>query len=233
MRKILLAALILLFIAGCVQKGIEKEKVEITYYCMNHPYCKVAEKYLRKEKFLKIDYCNLSDLGNCSKSAKQNMGYVFTIPTVIYDNKTFNGMFGILDFLRTLKEEGYAINVPKVTTVVDDIISAVKTYKFRNSSLFIKYLENFKNNLSETRVFFFYSPTCPHCRAVEPFVQKMAERVNVTFCNVNDIRNCSIDAKVVMTFSGIRGVPTAVVVNSTFEKVLEGENSVKELEKWI
>ncbi len=233
MKKIMLiSAIMLAFLAiGCVQKSVEK--IEATYYCVDHPYCKVAEKYLRSMNFLKLDYCNLSDIGNCSSKAKQNMQYIFTIPTVIYENKTFNGLFGVLEFMKTLKREGYKVRVPKTVDVVKDIEEDVKAMKSKNSTLFIKYLEEFKSNISKTRVYFFYSPTCPHCMAVEPFVESLTNKTNITFCNVNDMRNCSIDTKIVMTFSGLRGVPTAVVVNSTSAEVLEGEEEVKELGKYV
>ena len=79
-------------------------------------------------------------------------------------------------------------------------------------------------------MYFFYSPYCPHCIKVKPFVEEFANETGmVEFCNVNDPANCTINAKIVASFSGLRGVPSAVIVNSTSEKVLTGEIEVRDL----
>ena len=234
MRKVI--PIILLFlIMGCVGvKNIETKRVEAIYYCINdHPYCRVAEKYLKNIKFLDLDYCNVRDLKNCSNISKKYIGYIYTLPTLIAENKSFNGLFGLLEFMNTLKREGYNIDVPKVSEVLSSIEEVVKNYKSKDVKIFLEYLKEFKNNTTKTRVYFFYSPYCPHCIAVKPYVESLVNKTNITFCNVNDFGNCSSDAKFVATLSGLRGVPTAVVVNSSTAKVLVGEDEIRELEKYV
>ena len=157
---------------------------------------------------------------------------VFAIPTLISDNKTFYGLFGILDFTNYLKEKGYEVKVPSVVDLIDRVESSLKSYN--NTTEMIQQLEDFKKSLNETRVYFFYSPSCPHCLAVKPFVEEFANETGmVEFCDVSDPANCTINAKVVASFSGLRGVPSAVIVNSTSEKVLTGEIEVRDLKNYV
>jgi len=232
MKKLLFLLLICtVAVLGCAQKTNEVEKLEVIYFCADHPYCKAAEEYLDQD-FLEIDYCNLRDVNNCSESARSNLILVVTIPTLISNNKTFYGLFGILDFMNYLKENGYEVDVPSVVDLVDRVELHLKSYN--NTTEMIQQLEDFKKSLNETRVYFFYSPSCPHCLAVKPFVEEFANETGmVEFCDVSDPANCTINAKIVASFSALRGVPTAVIVNSTSEKVLTGEIEVKSLKDYV
>uniref|UniRef100_A0A7C3VE59 Thioredoxin n=1 Tax=Archaeoglobus fulgidus TaxID=2234 RepID=A0A7C3VE59_ARCFL len=60
------------------------------------------------------------------------------------------------------------------------------------------------------RIYFFYSDSCPKCLEVKPYVEKFAERHNLTWCNVANMdSDCSRIAKEL----GIRYVPSLVVVD--------------------
>ncbi len=232
MKKLLFLLLICtITVLGCAQKTGEVEKLEVIYFCADHPYCKATEDYLDLD-FLELDYCNLSDVNNCSESARSNLMQVFTIPALISDNETFYGVFGILDFMNYLKEKRYEVDVPSVVDLVDRVEFHLRSYN--NTTETIQLLEEFKKSLNETRVYFYYSPYCPHCLAVKPFVEEFANETGmVEFCDVSDPANCTINAKIVASFSGLRGVPSAVIVNSTSEKVLTGEIEVRDLKNYV
>jgi len=231
MRK-LLPVILLFLVFGCL--GVQK--VEVVYYCTSeHPYCKIVDKYLDEIKFLSIDYCNVRDFNNCSKNAKDFAGYIYVLPTLVVENKSFSGLFGFMDFLDYLKSKGYKVYKPTLKEIVNDIEEVVKTYnKTEERDEFLRYLVEFKNNISDkNRIYFFYSPTCPHCVEVKPYVESLANKTTVVFCDITKFQNCSGDAKIVVTLSGLKGVPTAVIVNLTQVKVLIGSKEVKNLKKFI
>ncbi len=64
-------------------------------------------------------------------------------------------------------------------------------------------------------VYFYYSPYCPHCRAVEPYMkllkEKLGDEVEFYFCNVNDPRNCSKKAIDVARRYPFEWIPTVIV----------------------
>ncbi len=84
-------------------------------------------------------------------------------------------------------------------------------------------------------VYFYYSPTCPWCKMVMPYVQQLNESgVDIIFCNVAKLNNCSNEAKKVAKEAKLRGVPTAVAVNETgIVKVFVGAYEVAELGEFL
>ncbi|RLI85344.1 MAG: hypothetical protein DRP01_06390 [Archaeoglobales archaeon] len=81
-------------------------------------------------------------------------------------------------------------------------------------------------NYSKIEVFFYYSPKCPHCEKVKPYVDDLKDRYeNVSFyyCNVlekNVSRECYRYAYYVM------GVPTVVVHTGNITTSLVGERDI-------
>ncbi len=88
-------------------------------------------------------------------------------------------------------------------------------------------------NYSKIEVYFYYSPYCPHCEKVKPYVDQVREKYkNVTFiyCNVSD-KNVS---KECYTYSYyVVGIPTVVVHADGVTTALVGEKDVMGLEKVI
>ncbi len=64
-------------------------------------------------------------------------------------------------------------------------------------------------------VFFYYSPNCPACRMVEPYMNLLKEKVRDVrfyFCNVNDLKNCSKESIAVARMYRFRYIPTVIVL---------------------
>ena len=88
-----------------------------------------------------------------------------------------------------------------------------------------------KCNFSKVEVHFFYSPYCPHCEEVKPYVVNLSKKYRVVkfyFCNVANASQCPRES---MRFAGmIYGVPTVVVYYNNTTLMLVGSNNVKKLE---
>jgi len=89
--------------------------------------------------------------------------------------------------------------------------------------------EKIKLNISinGTTVFFFYSPFCPHCEAIMPFMKNLTKEyknVKFDFCNVY---NCSGECKQVMRKYNIMFVPTVVVFKNNTSTTLVGTVDIK------
>ncbi len=91
----------------------------------------------------------------------------------------------------------------------------------------------------EIEVHFYYSPYCPHCIKVEPYVKDLVKKhpdVKFYFCNVYEVMRDNLSAcsnKSLMYIYHVRGVPTAIVVYNNTVTVLTGSNKVLELEDVI
>jgi len=89
--------------------------------------------------------------------------------------------------------------------------------------------ENIKFNITinNTTVFFFYSPFCPHCKEVKPFMENLTKKYNkvrFVFCNVND---CNETCRDVMEKYMVMSVPTAVVFKKNKTTILIGSKNIK------
>lgn len=86
---------------------------------------------------------------------------------------------------------------------------------------------------SKIEVYYYYSPYCPHCKNVSPYVEELKEKyrdVKFYFCNVSDKnipKECYTYAYYVM------GTPTVVVHADNVTTALIGERDVMGLEKVI
>lgn len=78
-------------------------------------------------------------------------------------------------------------------------------------------------------VYFFYSPTCPHCEEVMPYVKELAKtgKAKFTFCDVTG--EMSNECVALIKEIGIDGVPTAVVKAENKTRVLVGSDEVRML----
>ena len=88
--------------------------------------------------------------------------------------------------------------------------------------------DNNSCNFSKIEVYFYYSPECPHCERVKPYVDALREKYeNVTFyyCNVDEEPSeaCYNYAYYVA------GVPTVVVHSGNLTVSLVGERDVTKL----
>ena len=80
-------------------------------------------------------------------------------------------------------------------------------------------------------VYFYFSPTCPHCEHVKPYIDRLRENYgNVTFhyCNIRDLPEECYN----YTYYVI-GVPTVVVHTKNVTTALVGERDVMKLEELI
>ncbi|WP_457548886.1 thioredoxin family protein [Archaeoglobus sp.] len=96
-----------------------------------------------------------------------------------------------------------------------------------------KPLEVGKCNYSNIVIYFYYSPTCPHCEKVKPYIDKLKRKfpdVKFVYCNVND-KNIS---KACYTYAYyVFGVPTVVVHAGNVTTSLVGDRDIMGLEKLI
>ncbi|MBO8181795.1 MAG: thioredoxin family protein [Archaeoglobus sp.] len=75
------------------------------------------------------------------------------------------------------------------------------------------------------KVYFFFSPKCPHCEKVMPYVKNASEKMEIKFCQVGKMDDeCDEIAKKI----GLKGVPTAVYKKENELKVYIGEIQVKD-----
>ncbi|ADB57112.1 TlpA family protein disulfide reductase [Archaeoglobus profundus] len=88
-------------------------------------------------------------------------------------------------------------------------------------------------NYSNIEVYFYYSPTCPHCEKVKPYIDKLREKykdVKFIYCNVSD-KNIS---KACYTYAYyVIGVPTVVVHAGNVTTALAGDRDIIGLENLI
>ena len=88
-----------------------------------------------------------------------------------------------------------------------------------------------KCNFSKVEVHFFYSPYCPHCEEVKPYIINLSKKyrnVKFYFCNVANTSQCPRES---MKFAGmVFGVPTVVIYYNNTPLMLIGSNNVKKLE---
>ena len=88
-------------------------------------------------------------------------------------------------------------------------------------------------NYSDIEVYFYYSPTCPHCEKVKPYIDELREKyknVKFIYCNVSD-KNIS---KACYTYAYyVFGVPTVVVHAGNVTTSLAGERDIMGLESLI
>lgn len=86
---------------------------------------------------------------------------------------------------------------------------------------------------SQIEVYYYYSPYCPHCKKVTPYIEELKEKheeVKFYFCNVSDKnipKECYTYAYYVV------GTPTVVVHAGNVTVSIVGERDVMGLEKVI
>ncbi len=78
-------------------------------------------------------------------------------------------------------------------------------------------------------LYYFYSPTCPNCIAIEPYMEYMINKsmLKYVLCNVKEFENCSKDSKKIGRVvavelykkTGVLSIPTPTLV------ILEGKNA--------
>jgi thiol-disulfide isomerase/thioredoxin len=76
------------------------------------------------------------------------------------------------------------------------------------------------------KVYYFFSPKCPHCENVKPYVMNASKKVEMEFCNVEEMNE---ECKEIAGKIGLRGVPTAVHKRNGELKVYVGEIQVRDL----
>jgi outer membrane lipoprotein-sorting protein len=82
-------------------------------------------------------------------------------------------------------------------------------------------------NVTPDTVFFFYSPYCPYCEEVKPYVTNLTKKYTnfkFVFCNIN---NCNGTCKEVMEKYRILFVPTIVVFGKNNTTVLTGTTEIR------
>lgn len=81
--------------------------------------------------------------------------------------------------------------------------------------------------INATTVYFFYSPYCPHCKEVKPFIENLMKKyskIKFVFCNVN---NCNGTCKNVMEYYDVSLVPTVIVMGKNKTTVLTGTIEIR------
>jgi len=84
---------------------------------------------------------------------------------------------------------------------------------------------------SKIEVYFYYSPTCPHCENVKPYIDSLRENytnVGIYYCNVQDLSKACYEY-----IHYVIGVPTVVVHTGNVTTLLIGERDVMKLEELI
>ncbi|MEG9193823.1 MAG: thioredoxin family protein [Candidatus Methanoglobus sp.] len=73
-----------------------------------------------------------------------------------------------------------------------------------------------------SKIYFFFSDYCPHCQEVKPYVEEIAKKRSITFCNVESMGGeCS---RIAEQF-GLKYVPTMIILNNE-TKIYVGSNEV-------
>jgi thiol-disulfide isomerase/thioredoxin len=82
--------------------------------------------------------------------------------------------------------------------------------------------------------YYFFSPRCPYCVIVKPYVEELAkmDEVDFDFCNVAEAWNCSNESIKVADEINLVGIPT-VVVKTNETKVFVGYKEVLDLGSFL
>jgi len=91
----------------------------------------------------------------------------------------------------------------------------------------LKPAQKYTITVNGTTVFFYYSPLCPHCEAIMPFMKNLTREyksVKFDFCNVY---NCSGECRQVMKKYNVMFVPTVVVFEKNNTTVIVGSRDIK------
>jgi thiol-disulfide isomerase/thioredoxin len=89
---------------------------------------------------------------------------------------------------------------------------------------------------AEAKVFFYFSPTCPSCVKIKPYMDLMrgeVEEVNFDFCNVSNFKACTNESQWVAKHIGLMGVPTVVLMYGNNVTVLVGWRNVAKLGNYL
>jgi|Deesub1362B_J571_1020462.scaffolds.fasta_scaffold02758_2 thiol-disulfide isomerase/thioredoxin len=78
----------------------------------------------------------------------------------------------------------------------------------------------------EGNIYYFFSPECPHCNNVKPFVENASKKVDIKFCQVEKLDE---ECKEIAEKAGLKGVPTVVRVENGKLAKYVGEVEVREL----
>jgi thiol-disulfide isomerase/thioredoxin len=76
-------------------------------------------------------------------------------------------------------------------------------------------------------IYYFYSPSCHYCQQVKPYIEEMAQKYPITFCQVE---NFNSECKAVAEEIKLQGVPTIAIKNGK-TTVLVGASEVLKLEE--
>ncbi|MET1124441.1 MAG: thioredoxin family protein, partial [Archaeoglobaceae archaeon] len=71
------------------------------------------------------------------------------------------------------------------------------------------YIYESQTQLTVGKIYFFYSDYCPHCAEVKPYVEEVASKYDITFCNV---ANMSDECLSIAEKLQVKYVPTIAVV---------------------
>jgi len=86
------------------------------------------------------------------------------------------------------------------------------------------------NGSAKVTVYFVYSPSCPHCENVLPYVKEVAanytanDSVGFVFC---DVSNLNDKCKAIIDEYRVGWVPTAIVKSGSTTRMLVGEDQIK------
>ncbi len=72
-------------------------------------------------------------------------------------------------------------------------------------------------------IYFFYSDSCPHCKQVKPHVAELADRFNLTYCNVAKLNGKCLEIAQELK---LKYVPTLVVFQNDTTSVYVGSDEV-------
>ncbi len=72
-------------------------------------------------------------------------------------------------------------------------------------------------------IYFFYSDSCPHCKQVKPHVAELADRFNLTYCNVAKLSGKCLEIAQELK---LKYVPTLVVFQNNTTSVYVGSDEV-------
>ncbi len=85
---------------------------------------------------------------------------------------------------------------------------------------------------AEVKVFFYFSPNCPNCAKIEPymyFIKSKVKQVDFDFCDISNSSTCTNESLWVARHIGLIGVPTAVFMYKNNVTVLVGWRDVGKL----
>ncbi len=91
-------------------------------------------------------------------------------------------------------------------------------------------------------IYFYYSPLCPWCRMVKPYVQLLKNetanfsQLSIIMCDARKLQSCPDNASYIAKEVKLRGIPTAVIVNGTSGKIDEvyvGADKVAKLGEFL